>query len=289
MNVSQRRERFRRLIAGQTCVSPASVHDPLSARLAESVGFELGLFSGSVASAVILAAPDLILHTLTEFADHIRRILRASTLSLIVDADNGFGNALAVMRAVEELEHAGVSALSIEDTVGPAFSSSAPADELVSLEEAVGKYRAAVAARRDPALAIAARTRVLTAEGIDRAIVRVKAYAAAGVDLIWMPQINSLEEVRAIHEAARLPIVVGSKHGNLGREELAQCGVRIALQGHMPIAAAVKAMRDVYVHLAGDPSSQSRPTLASSAEMDLLLDAEGFQKRLEAYLRAPRA
>ncbi|HVZ00653.1 MAG TPA: isocitrate lyase/PEP mutase family protein [Dongiaceae bacterium] len=287
MNARQRRERLRRLLAGQACVSPASVHDPLSARLAESAGFELGLFSGSIASAVLLAAPDLILHTLSELADHVRRILRASTLSLIVDADNGFGNALAVMRTVEELEHAGVAMLSVEDTVGPAFSSGAPEAELVSLDEAVGKYRAAVAARSDATLAIAARTRVLTAEGIDRAIVRVKAYAAAGVDVIWTPRIDSLEEVKAIREAAGLPVVVGSKHGNFSRDELAECGVRIALQGHMPIAAAIKAMRDTYVHLA-DPSKQPRPALASGAEMDRLLDGDAFQQRLEAYLRAPR-
>jgi carboxyvinyl-carboxyphosphonate phosphorylmutase len=288
MNASQRRERFRRLLAGQACVSPASVHDPLSARLAESAGFELGLFSGSVASAVLLAAPDLVLHTLNELADHARRIVRASALSLIVDADNGFGNALTVMRTVEELEHAGVSALSVEDTVGPVFSSGAPAPALVSVEEAVGKYRAAIAARSDRSLVIAARTRVLTEEGIERAIVRVKAYADAGVDVVWTPEVHSLEEVRAIHDAVHLPIVVGSKHAGLSHEQLAACGVRIALQGHMPIAAAIKAMQDTYRYLA-DPSRQPRPAVMSGAEMDRLLDGAGFEKKQNAYLKARRS
>jgi carboxyvinyl-carboxyphosphonate phosphorylmutase len=288
MNASQRRERFRRLLAGQACVSPASVHDPLSARLAESAGFELGLFSGSVASAALLAAPDLALHTLSEFADHARRIVRAGTLSLIVDADNGFGNALNVMRTVEELEHAGVSALCVEDTVGPVFASGAPTSKLVSVEEAAGKYCAAIAARSDRALVIAARTRVLTEEGIERAIVRVKAYADAGVDVIWTPEVHSLDEVRAIHDAVGLPIVVGSKHAGLSHEQLAACGVRIALHGHMPIAAAIKAMQDTYRHLA-DPSRQPRPAVVSGAEMDRLLDGPGFEQRQDAYLKAPRS
>src|SRR5512132_3430049 len=119
MNHSEQRKRFRAVLAGTKCVSPASVYDPLSARLAESVGYEIGMLAGSVASNTTLAAPDLIVLTLTEFADQIRRIMRAANLSLIVDADHGYGNALNVMRTVQECEHAGVSAMSIEDTALP--------------------------------------------------------------------------------------------------------------------------------------------------------------------------
>src|SRR4051812_10308412 len=119
MNHTDRRIRLRSLLAGSRCRSPASVFDPLSARIAESVGYEIGLLSGSVVSATTLAAPDIAVHTITEFADQARRIARASTLSLIADADNGYGNALNVMRTVQELEHAGVSCLCIEDTIAP--------------------------------------------------------------------------------------------------------------------------------------------------------------------------
>ena len=119
MNHTQQRERLRKLMAGTQCLSPASVYDPLSARVAEAVGYEIGMLAGSVASNTTLAAPDLIVLTLTEFADQVRRIMRASDLSLIVDADHGYGNALNVMRTVEELQHAGVSAMSIEDTALP--------------------------------------------------------------------------------------------------------------------------------------------------------------------------
>src|SRR5687767_5307802 len=119
MLLAERRQRYRHILAGNACLHPASVFDPMSARMAESLGFEVGMFAGSIASATVLGAPDLIVLTLTEFADQIRRITRASDLSLMVDADHGYGNALNVMRTVEELEAAGVSALTIEDTVLP--------------------------------------------------------------------------------------------------------------------------------------------------------------------------
>src|SRR5262245_20544981 len=102
---TERRERVRAVLAGTECISPASVFDPLSARVAETVGYRIGMLAGSVASNTTLAAPDIIVLTATEFADQIRRITRASDLALIVDADHGYGNALNVMRTVRELEH----------------------------------------------------------------------------------------------------------------------------------------------------------------------------------------
>src|SRR5215216_4647570 len=93
-----RRERLRAVLDGNRCVHPGSVSDPLSARIAEQLGFECGIFAGSVASLVVLGAPDLIVLTLTEFADQAHRICRAGELPLLVDADHGYGNALNVMR-----------------------------------------------------------------------------------------------------------------------------------------------------------------------------------------------
>ena len=139
MSHTEQRKRLRAVFGGTKCLSPASVYAALSARVAESVGYEIGMLAGSVASNTTLAAPDLIVLTLTEFADQVRRIMRASKLSLIVDADHGYGNALNVMRTVEELEHAGVSAMSIEDTALPArFGQAEGADELISTAEMVG-------------------------------------------------------------------------------------------------------------------------------------------------------
>src|SRR5665213_3782361 len=120
MHWTDRRERYREhVIHGSQCVHPGSVFDPISARIAEDLGFEVGMFAGSIASFTVLGAPDLVVLTLTEFADQIRRITRAGGLPLLVDADHGYGNALNVMRTVQELETAGVAALTIEDTVLP--------------------------------------------------------------------------------------------------------------------------------------------------------------------------
>ncbi len=152
MNLTDRRQRFRAILEGDRCVHPGSVFDPISARIAEDLGFEVGMFAGSIASGTVLGAPDLIVLTLTEFAQQIHRICRAGNLSLLVDADHGYGNALNVRRTVEELETAGVSCLTIEDTVLPLSFGAAGEGQLISLEEGVGKMKAALSARQDPSL-----------------------------------------------------------------------------------------------------------------------------------------
>ena len=117
MTVTERRRQYRGLLQHSGCYHPASVFDPVSARLAEAAGFEIAMLAGSIASATVLAAPDIVVLTLTELAQQARRIVRAGRLPLMVDADHGYGNALSVMRTVEELEAAGVAALTIEDTL----------------------------------------------------------------------------------------------------------------------------------------------------------------------------
>jgi carboxyvinyl-carboxyphosphonate phosphorylmutase len=283
---------MRALLSGPTCLSPASVYDPLSARVAESVGFEVGLLSGSVVSATTLAAPDLVLHTLTEYAEQIRRITRASRLSLLVDADHGYGNALNVMRTVAEFEHAGVSAVGIEDTIQPlAFGHSEDEARLVPIQEGIAKMRAAVAARSDPDLVIAARTPALELEGLDSVVARAKAYAAAGVDAIWMTSLESVDQLDAVRASAPLPIFVGTRHGAIANEELAAHGVRIALQGHLPLAAAVKALREAYTHLFdGGSADDLKSRVAPAAEMDELVNHETYRRFIREFneLARPR-
>jgi carboxyvinyl-carboxyphosphonate phosphorylmutase len=116
MNTHDKRKRVAALLAGDRCVLAGSVFDPLSARIADEVGFEVGVLGGSVASFAVLGAPDLMLLTLTELAEQTRRICRASDLPVLVDADHGYGNALNVMRTVEELATVGAAGCSIEDT-----------------------------------------------------------------------------------------------------------------------------------------------------------------------------
>ncbi|HUF82734.1 MAG TPA: isocitrate lyase/phosphoenolpyruvate mutase family protein [Burkholderiales bacterium] len=287
MNYSEQRKRLRAVFAGTKCISPASVYDPLSARVAEAVGYEIGMLAGSVASNTTLAAPDLIVLTLTEFADQIRRIMRASRLSLIVDADHGYGNALNVMRTVEELEYAGVSAMSLEDTALPMrFGQAEGADELITTAEMVGKLKAAVAARRDPSTLLLGRTAALKVEGTEKTVARAKAYAACGVDAIFIIGVESLDQVKAVHEAAQLPVMVGSAPASIKRDDFAAAGARVLLQGHQPVAAAVKALRETYAHLhAGGAAADLKDKIASAQEMDKLVNGEAYKRWQKEYLR----
>jgi carboxyvinyl-carboxyphosphonate phosphorylmutase len=287
MNHTEQRKRLRAVFAGTQCISPASVYDPLSARVAESVGYEVGMLAGSVASSTTLAAPDLIVLTLTEFADQVRRIMRASRLSLIVDADHGYGNALNVMRTVEELEHAGISGMSVEDTALPTrFGQAEGTDELISLKEMEGKLRAAVAARRDPALVILGRTAALKVEGTEGAVKRAKAFAACGVDAIFLVGVEAADQVRMVRDAARLPVMVGSAPASIKREDFAAAGARVLLQGHQPLPAAVKALKEVYQHLyRGGTPADLKDRIASAKEMDALIGTDAYRKRQNDYLR----
>lgn len=258
-------------------MTPASVYDAMSGRVAEQVGYELGMLGGSVAAAAALAAPDLTVITLTELAGVVRSICRNSNLALFVDADHGYGNALSVRRTIEELEHAGASGCSIEDTLLPARFG-AKGEEIISTEEMVGKLKAAVAARQDANFIIAGRSTSVRHEGLDAAITRLKAYAATGVDLIFPIGVESLDQIRAIREAVGLPIMLGMAPTFASREELAQAGVRIMLQGHLPYAAAIETFRGVYEHLfAGGAPDALKPRLPAPEFLDAVLQGPDYK------------
>jgi carboxyvinyl-carboxyphosphonate phosphorylmutase len=239
---TSRRERFRSILAGERCVSPASVFDPVSARLATDIGFEAAMLAGSIASATILGAPDDVLITLTELAEQVHRITRVCDLPLLVDADHGYGTAGNVRRTVAELETAGVSALMLEDTVlPPPFGSSST--QLITLPEGIGKIEAAVAARTDEQLVIVARTSAIAVNGIDDAIARAHAYEAAGADALFFARLRTRAELDRIATEVTVPIMLGELTAELeDRDYLSSRGVRIALQGHHPFYAAVAAV-----------------------------------------------
>jgi oxaloacetate decarboxylase len=242
MHWTPRRERYRAVLAGDACIHPGSVFDPISARIAEDLGFEVGMFAGSIASFTVLGAPDLIVLTLTEFAQQAYRINRAGKLPLMVDADHGYGNALSVMRTVQELETAGVAALTIEDTALPRrYGEAKPT--LIPLDEGVGKMRAALAAREDTALAVIGRTSAPSITGTDDAVARARAYEQAGVDGLFIAGGLTRPQLDALSAAVRLPLLLGGVAPDLlDKEYLARRRVRIALHGHQPFAAAVQAV-----------------------------------------------
>lgn len=283
MTITERRERLRAVLAGTVCVSPATVFDALSARVAASVGYEIGILSGSVSALTLLAAPDIGLQTLTEFADQVRRIARIDELSIITDADNGYGNALNVIRSVQELEHAGVAALMIEDSVSPARFG-ANSIELIRTDEMMFKLRAALDAREDTSLMVVARTAALKAEDAQRGAARLRAYAAVGVDAVYVTGLQELKDFDVISEGLTLPVIVGTAPA-VRREDLAVRGVRLLVQGHSALAAVVKVLRETYEHLySGGSVADLKSRIATADEMAQLVNNRRYLQWLNEYL-----
>ena len=285
MNLTKRRENYRSILEGDKCVYPGSVFDPISARIAEDLGFEVGMFAGSIASATVLGAPDYIVLTLSEFAQQIHRICRASEISLMVDADHGYGNALNVKRTVEELETAGVAALTIEDTLLPkAYGSSGTS--LISIDEGVGKMKAALSGRRDSAMVVAGRTSALSVEGVEGAIARVKAYEAVGVDAVFLAGAKTRAELEEVRSQVKLPLLLGGASGELNDKEfLASVGVKVALQGHWPFQAAIKAVYDTLKSLREGVQPQDlRDSVADSDLIAKVTRQAEYDSDMSSYL-----
>ena len=284
MHWTDRRQKFRAVLAGDICVYPGSVHDPIAARIAEDLGFELGMFAGSIGSFTVLGVPDVIVMTMTEFAAQAYRINRAGNLPLMVDADHGFGNALNVMRTVQELETAGVGGLSIEDTNLPRpFNEPKPV--LLSLAEGIGKMRAAVAGRQDPLLSLFARTSAPGITGTEDTIERVKAYSRTGVDAIFLVGVKDRAQLDAIAAHTHLPIMLGGLQGDLAdKAYLASRRVRIALQGHQPFSAAVQAIYSTLKALREGVAPKDLPGIASAALLKQVTREATYDRWTEEFL-----
>jgi carboxyvinyl-carboxyphosphonate phosphorylmutase len=283
MHWTDRRERYRAVIGGTECIHPGSVFDPISARIAEDLGFEIGMFAGSIASFTVLGAPDLIVLTLTEFAQQVYRINRAGKLPLMVDADHGYGNALNVMRTVQELETAGVAGLMIEDTLLPrAFGETKPS--LISLDEGIGKMRGALAAREDKAMVIIGRTSAAAITNWQDALTRAKAYEKEGVDALFFAGGVTREFLEALHAEIRVPIMMGGGGGDLDRAYLASQGVRVSLQGHQPFSAAVQAVYETLKALRDGVAPRDLKSVASGATMAKVTREGDYKSWTERFL-----
>lgn len=248
------RNQFHALLASQVTFQTASVFDPMSARIAADLGFEVGILGGSVASLQVLGAPDIALITLCEFVEQATRIGRVARLPIIADADHGYGNALNVMRTVAELERSGVAALTLEDTLLPGQYGRKSFD-LISIDEGVGKLSAALTAREDSALAIIARTHA-GMQPLTEVIYRTRAYQRSGVDGICLVGVKDFEHLEAISEGLSVPLMLVTYGNLLLRDEkrLAELGVRIIVNGHAAYFATIKATYDSLRQQQGFPS-----------------------------------
>lgn len=290
MDWSQRRRRFRRILQGNKCVHPASTYDALTARIAEDLGFECGMYAGSVASLAVLGDPDFMVLTLSEFAEQALRINRAANLPLICEVDNGYGNALNVRRTVQELETAGVVAINLEDTLAPRPYGKSGKLQLVSVDEGVGKMKAALDARQDKNLVIAGRTRGFSVEPVKKVVERCAAYEKAGVDAMFLAGLKNPDHLEAVREVIKVPIFLGSvdPESKLGdKTYLAKMGVKIALQGHLGIRASVQATYDTLKALRDGTNPKAVKGLASSDLMKQVTREPDFQSWSKTYLGGP--
>jgi len=286
--MSKMRDRFREVLARPDCTLAANIFDPLSARIAHMLGYEVCFLSGSVGKVANLGVPDIVLYNSSDSVDHCRRIMRMADVSLMLDGEEGFGNAVNTMRTIKELESVGVSAIEIEDNIARTqFVGEDPG--LFSKAEQVGKLEAAVAARIDPGTVIVARTSVLTHCPMDEALDRISAYSQTGVEAVRLTGLKTREQLEAIHQATPLPLTVLSPPDDMRNdpEFMAANGVRIVMAGNPAYGMAVKAVYDCFKHLkdGGDVAD-----LASSEAPAALLRevnrTDEFIQMQEKYMRS---
>lgn len=280
MQISKRRERLRHVLNGDETIILPAVFDAVSARIVELAGFEIALVSGSVSAASLQGVHDLILVTITEVAQLTRRIVNNSTLSIHVDADHGFGNALNVMRCVQELEAAGASSLTLEDTNLPRpYGTQGPT--AISIREMCGKLKAAVEAREDPSLVIIGRTDTLVYRGLEEALERACAYQDTGVDAIFLPGARTRKELEAIRKTISLPLIASGlpdpENGKGGLEILREIGFSMTLLAAFPFRVAIQAMVEAVGHLKknGEPGPFSE-RVCSPALLEKILRTEQY-------------
>ena len=238
------------LARGKLIVAPG-VYDGYSARLVEAAGFETAATSGAAISNALLGVDDIGVMDLTSNVDHCRRLARSLSIPLTADADTGYGNPMNVHYTVQLFEEAGVAGVNIEDQVHPKRCGHMPGKEIISLEEMVKKIEAACLARRNDDFVIIARTDALAIEGLEGAMRRARAYAAAGADMIFPEAPRSLDDIARLVEAAGAPVTINMGFGIRERPttplaplpELEQLGVRRVSLPRMLPAAAIMGMQ----------------------------------------------
>lgn len=283
------RKRFQDIIQRNACTVAAPIFDPLSARIADLQGWEVSKLSGSFGKFANLAIPDGVnLANMSDLVDLCQRINRVSESCLIVDADEGGGNALNVARTVRELEASGACAIEIEDNSVPTrFGQAARRHALMlSEEEQVGKLQAAVAARRDADTVIVARTSALEELPRAEALKRLTSYSATGAQALMFPELpRGAEDLHDIASATSLPIFVLGLAPEVIKDAalLAKAKVRIRFLPHLPYRAAVQAIDDAYRSLreteaVDDKLARSAPD-ALLRKLDRTEEMKAWQER----------
>ncbi len=286
--------RLRDLLRRPGVVVAIGAHDALSARLIERAGFDAIWASGFAVSAAQFALPDANLLTMTENLDAIKQIRRATRPPIIADCDNGYGNAINVMRTVVEYEATGVAAVSLEDNIFPKRCSfySGVQRELVSVEEHCGKIRAAKQAQQSADFLVIARTEALIAGwGMEEALHRATAYAAAGADAILIHS-KAPTAAEVMEFARRWPletplVVVPTTYASTPLSALEAAGFKLVIFANHPVRASITAMKDTLALLRREGmASLLDPHIASLEEVYDLVGVSHMQEAEQEFLPA---
>ncbi len=290
MQSLEKRKRLRRMLTGKETILMPAVYDAVSARIAEIAGFEAVLLSGSVAAASLHGFPDLVLVTMTEVAQLAKRIADSTTLSLQVDCDNGFGNALNVMRCVREFEAAGAASITLEDTDLPrSYGSSGPS--AVSIGEMCGKLEAAVTARKDSQIIIVGRTDSFRFYGINEATERIRAYQETGVDAIFVPGLQQREDLEKIRKNISLPAITSGlpkpEGGKSGLEILQEIGFCMTVLAKYPFMIVVKTLYDALSHLKQNGElGPFEEKMGSTRMLEKIIRADQYENDQKRFMKA---
>jgi len=247
------------LDADEISILPGAT-DPWTARLIERVGFRGVYMTGAGLANAMLGVPDIGLTTLTEMATQAGRIAQSVDVPVLADADTGFGGVANVARTVREYERAGVAALHLEDQVSPKRCGHFDGTTVVPVEEMLLRLHAALEARTDPNFAVIARTDARASEGLDAAIERGRAYAAAGIDGLFVEALKTVDEFAAVGAAfPDLPLIAnmveGGKSPLIPAAELQQLGFRLVIYANLPLRLSAAAVLSGLEHLRAHGSS----------------------------------
>jgi methylisocitrate lyase len=270
-------------------VAVPGVFNPLTAQLAERVGFRAVYLSGGALSAGN-GVPDIGLFSVSEFVQAAQLAAAATTLPVLCDADTGFGESLNVERTVQQFEAAGVAGIHLEDQQMPKRCGHLAGKSLVEPEVMAAKIRAAVARRRDPGFVVMARTDARGVTGFDDAVRRAKLYLAAGADAIFPEALESTDEFARFAREVQSPLLANmtefGKSPNLSVAELGAMGYAMVLFPLTAFRVAMKAAEDALrlLHAAGH-QQDLLPRMQTRAELYELLDYPGYEARDRAYLR----
>lgn len=264
------------------------VYDALGARLVEETGFDAVYMTGFGTSASRLGRPDVGLLTMSEMVDNARCIARAVQLPVIADADTGYGNAINVVRTVQEFEQAGVAAIHLEDQVAPKRCGHLDGKQVVPADEMLSKIRAAVAARSTPEFVLIARTDAAAVEGIDSAINRARHYRDAGADVLFVEAATSEKDIeRVASELADVPLLFnwaeGGKTPPISYDRLRDLGFAIVIFPLTTLLAATASMRRALAQVkeSGTPAAllDELPTFGAFNEFIGLGEMRDLERR----------